>query len=170
MTHGVLEALDYLDTSWRLAFDRQPLLALRTAAGTADLAEPCTNLDEFKARMSAVAEVLRAIAIPDERLAEGDSIPPDHTLARLRSCLRRHLEAEEYERAEEAAAVLTAATRVRTGLQHEAVATELPGALERLGVTYPPADWGDAWDEVRSRLAVAVRNLAEVVRALAVAD
>jgi hypothetical protein len=167
---ALLEALDYLDTTWRLAFDGRPLLAVRSAAGISDVSQPCTGLDEFKSRMSTVSELLRSLAIPDELLTEGEQVQADHTLARLRSCLRRHLDAEEYDRVDQALAPLTAATRVRVALQHEAAAGELPGALARLGVVYPPPYWGDAWEEVRSRLAATVREVAEVVRGLAIAE
>jgi hypothetical protein len=77
---------------------------------------------------------------------------------------------QELERAERAADVLFASTRVRAGLQHEDAAPELSPRLAQLGVAFPPTDWGDAWEEVRSRLTAAVGDLAEVVRRLAVAE
>jgi hypothetical protein len=166
---ALLEAFDYLDTSWRLAFGR-PLVVVRTVAGTADITEPCSNREEFQSRLSAVGELLKAIDVSDDLLKSGDTIPKDLSLARLRSCLSSRLEEEELERAEGAADVLFASTRVRAGLQHEDAAAELPSRLAQLGVAFPPADWGDAWEEVRSRLTAAVGDIAEVVRTLAVAE
>ena len=69
--------------------------------------------------------------------------------------------------AEAALSILSAATRVRVAMQHEAAAAELPDRLRLLGVSYPPSDWREAWEIVRSHATAALLTLAEAVRSIA---
>jgi hypothetical protein len=164
---ALLEALDYLDTTWRLAFDKRPLVRMRNAASTADLTGGCSSREEFQSRLSALTDLIKGFEIGDDLLAPDDTVQADHTVARLRSCLRERFGEDAMAQADSALSVLTTATRVRVALQHEGASGELPKHMAALGVRYPPNDWGDAWDAVRSQVTAALRILADAVRALA---
>jgi hypothetical protein len=164
---AMTESLDYLDTAWRLAFNA-PLLRLRSAALVADLGAGTSSREDFQSRISALSDVMKGFDVGDELLPTGMTLDKDHTLARLRAVLAARLDDEALAEAKGALDTLTAAARVRAAMQHGPAAPELPARLAVLGVPFPPSDWGNAWDIVRSRVASAWRQLAEVVRALAV--
>jgi hypothetical protein len=166
----LLEALDFLDTSWRLAFEKRPLARLPSATALADLASPVSTREEFQSRMSQLGDTLKSLEVSAELLASGDSFPVEQSVNRMRSALAGRLDPDAMAEAEGALGVLSRATRIRVAFQHHDAASELPAAFAAFGVSYPPRDWGDTWDSVRSQVTAALLLLAERVRALALAE
>lgn len=163
------EALDHLDAAWRLLFGRKKaLLRLRGTREVAELASSCSSQEEFESRISALADVLKMMSIPDELLAaEERTIQRDHTLDRLLPAVREAgADEAALDRVGRAIDVLRAINAVRYSLQHVGARDRLPGALARLGVSYPPSGWGEAWDMIRLRAVEAARMIREELRGL----
>jgi hypothetical protein len=151
------EAFDFLDAVWNLRFGstligRVPLVTL------ANLAEPASDRDEFKARMSDLAEVLAAL---DATAA----VPP--ASQGVRGSLARvavALEAIGVEDARGPIERLRLVVSIRTALQHADRSRELATRLEELGVQISPVDWAQAWEAVRGATVDALRELRSAVR------
>jgi hypothetical protein len=133
------EALDFLDTAWRFAFGkRQALLRLRDTATIAKLSQACTTRADFESQLSALADILKAMDIPDALLSKTKEINKDHTLTRLLDCLQGRLEASDYQEVERAVSTIRTVNDVRVALQHGGASRELPTSLAKLGIPYPP--------------------------------
>jgi hypothetical protein len=158
------EAFDFLDAVWRLAFGkRQALLRQQSTAPIASLALPCTTRQEFESRLSALADILKSMEIPDGLLpSDIQPINKDQTFVRLLACLQSCLEAVDYNAVEQAVRTLRAVNEVRVALQHGGAARNLPAELMKLGVPYPP-QWGDAWDRIRAKTSEALHIIREKI-------
>ena len=157
------EALDFLDTAWRLAFGkRQALLRLRETTSIAKLSQSCTTRADFESQLSALADILKAMDIPDALLSKTPEINKDQTFTRLLDCLQTRLEESDYQEVERAVGTLRTVNDVRVALQHSGSARELPTSLAKLGIRYPP-QWGDAWDRIRAATIEALRVIREKV-------
>jgi len=147
----VTEALDFLNATWRLAFNK-PLLRLRNAEDIAALVQPCTSHAEFKSAVSALDDVLKQMVIEDDLLTEKDRAKEenkgDKTLNRLTACLSSRLPTESRGDALDAIKVLRRVNAVRRALQHSGAASELLPTLAALGIKQP-IDWSTAWDQTR---------------------
>jgi hypothetical protein len=163
------EALDFLDTAWRLwKGKKQPLFQVKSTRGSAELALSCTTRDECMSRLTALADTLKSMTIPDDLLLEKDrQVPGDQTFTRLLACLKPHLEEADYQPCEQAVGVLRAVNGVRTAFQHSGAARELPIILEKLAISYPPPSWGETWDRIRAKTVEALGIIRETVRRLA---
>jgi hypothetical protein len=82
------EAFDYLDAVWRNAMGpNHALFRLTTVSGMAQLAQPCTTLDEVESRLSALSAVFKAMTIQDDLLeASSQGLKKDQTFDRLLAC------------------------------------------------------------------------------------
>jgi hypothetical protein len=157
------EALDFLDIAWRFAFGkRQALLRLRDTVTTAKLSQACATRADFESQLSALADILKTMDIPDVLLSRTQEINKDQTLTRLLDCLRERLEPSDYEEVERAVSTIRTVNDVRVALQHSGAARELPTSLVKLGISYPPR-WGDAWDRIRAATIEALRVVREKV-------
>jgi hypothetical protein len=157
------EALDFLDAAWRVAFDkRRALLQLRDTVTIAKLSQACATRAEFESQLSALADILKAMDIPDALLSTTQAINRDHTLTRLLDCLQTRLEASDYQEVERAVSTIRTVNEVRVALQHSGAARELPTSLVKLGISYPP-HWGEAWDRIRAATIEALRVVREKV-------
>lgn len=160
------EQLDFLDAVWRAAFG-QPLLHLGPAAHVAGLTLGCATREEFRARLSDVADVLDSLRVPN------DLLPPDQSGAR--GALKRvelaltatSLDRDEKDRVTEAVAKLRSVVRIRVGLQHGDAAKDLPEHFGKLQIPYPPTDWEVAWNQVLARTVDSLVGLRDEVRRLA---
>ena len=163
------EAFDHLDAIWRLAFGRrQALVQVRSLEGVAELTQPCTSRDEFTARMSKLADLLKLLDVPDGLLPSGASDQDrEGSLNRLNAVLRAKLGAVEYQRAAQGIGLLRAVNEVRVCLQHTAKERDLPEALARLGIGSFPPVWSEAWNHIRARTVAALAMIRDEVRALA---
>jgi hypothetical protein len=161
------EALDFLNTAWRLLFGRErPLLRLRSAESVARIAASCSSRSDFEAGMTALADIFKLFDIGDDLLPAGLSIPADQTLSRLAAVLASRLPAEELGPVTAAVRVLRKANSIRVSLQHTAASSDLPRDLGELGVSYPPPSWGEAWEVVRQRVTQALDALRQRVLSL----
>jgi hypothetical protein len=157
------EALDFLDTAWRVAFGkRHALLRLRDTTSVAKLSQPCTTRADFESQLSALADILKAMDIPDALLSKTRELPKDQTLTRLLDCLQTRLEESDYQEVERAVSTLRTVNDVRVALQHSGASRELPTTLAKLGIPYPP-QWRDAWDRIRAATIEALRVVREKV-------
>ena len=157
------EALDFLDTAWRLAFGKgQALLRLRDTSNIAKLSQACTTRADFESQLSALADILKAMDIPDALLSKTREINKDQTLTRLLDCLRTILEGSDYQEVERAVSTIRTVNDVRVALQHSGASRELPTSLVKLGIPYPP-QWEDAWDRIRAATIHALRVVREKV-------
>ncbi len=119
--------------------------------------------------MSALADVLKSMEIPDNLLSkENHQIAKDQTLNRLLACLKAHLEEADYRSVENAVGTLRAVNDVRRTLQHSGAGRELPVALAKLGILYPSpsSNWGEAWDRIRAKTIEAFGIIREKIRML----
>jgi hypothetical protein len=157
------EALDFLDTAWRVAFGkRQALLRLRDTLSIAKLSQACTTRADFESQLSALADILKAMDIPDALLSKTREINKDQTLTRLLDCLQTRLEGSDYQEVERAVSTLRTVNEIRVALQHSGASRELPTSMAKLGIPYPP-QWGDAWDRIRAATIEALRVIREKV-------
>jgi hypothetical protein len=157
------EALDFLDTAWRVAFGkRQALLRLRNTTSIAKLSQVCTTRADFESQLSALADILKAMDIPDALLSETQKIDKDQTFMRLLDCMQVRLEESDYQEVERAVSTLRTVNEVRVALQHSGASRDLPTSLVKLGIPYPP-QWRDAWDRIRVATIEALRIVREKV-------
>ena len=162
---GLAEALGYLDAVWQVRYHSH-LLGLVPPATAARLTHPCGSVDEFDSRLSALADLLGAMKVPLEGAAEKQEMArQEKSLARLRRRLTSDMDAETFTRVSDAIHDLQAAVRTRAGGQHFGVTSELASRFGRLGVTYPPQDWGAAWETIRARCATAINTIREGLQA-----
>jgi len=151
------EAFDFFDAVWTIRFGAGLIGKVPTAT-VATLAEPVSDRDDFKARMSELADVLAAldagIAVPAEsREVRG-------SLARIAAALA----AAGIEDARDPIEHLRSVVAIRTALQHAERSGELATRLEDLGVPVAPIDWAQAWRAVASVTVEALRALRSLVR------
>lgn len=124
------EAFDFLDAVWRLAFGKhKSLMRLKNATDIAKLAQPCATRADFESGVSALADVLKLMTIPDDLLAEESRrIAQEQTLKRLEACLQAHLNADDYPSCERAIGVLRTVNSVRAAFQHSGGMPQAPQA------------------------------------------
>jgi hypothetical protein len=157
------EALDFLDTAWRVAFGkRQALLRLRDTTSIAKLSQVCTTRADFESQLSTLADILKAMDIPDALLSKTQKIDKDQTFMRLLDCMQVRLEESDYQEVERAVITLRTVNEVRVALQHSGASRDLPTSLVKLGIPYPP-QWRDAWDRIRAATIEALRIVREKV-------
>ena len=117
---SLLEAFDYLDVCWRLAFGKkQALVQCKNLTGVGMLSHPCATRDKLIARLSALVDILNLLAIPDKLLPEPSNVKPG-TLNRLQTCLKGCLNEAEYLACEHAITLLRAVIDLRNFFQHSA--------------------------------------------------
>jgi hypothetical protein len=120
-----------------------------------ELSLPCANLEGFRSRVVALADVMKRIRIPDNRL-------PAKELKDLKgnplTMLRRALEIELGKRGRESIPAVDAvrmmqnANDVRSALEHGGMGQKLTTALAKLGIEYPVPDYERAWNTIRRKL------------------
>jgi hypothetical protein len=157
------EAFDYLDTAWRLAFDKKALLGHGSMVRVARLAFPCTSQEEFESRLSDLSVILKDLNIPDSLLPPENSLTKDKTLLRLAECLKKHIDPSAHEETKRAVKTLQTVNDIRTNLQHGWTRRPLPTALNDLGISYP-LRWDDGWVRIQEITAESLRVIREKVQ------
>jgi hypothetical protein len=151
---GLAAAMDYLNTVWRLAYgERTGPFRFASAERVARFAHEVGTGEEFFAAMSAVGDTISNLDVKDSS--------GSHPCDRLEARLTETLPPESQARAVDAINVLRAAARIRHTGQHSTVGNDVLGAWRDLGVGYPPADWGTAWNMIRGRLIEAIDGIRE---------
>jgi len=165
------EAFGYLDTVWRLAFGRRhALLRLTTMADIAQLSQPCRTRSDFESMMSALAAVLKAMDIPEDLFPQGVSnIQKDHTLERIKDCLKHELGEDYDESCDRAIEVLQAVNAVRYSQQH-ANQRDLSKAFSRLAIPFPLSSGNEAWGRICAKTIEALGVIREKVRMLSLSS
>jgi hypothetical protein len=164
---GLVAALDYLDARWHVLTGHS-LLNLHSAEATASLAAPANTVEEFHARLSALAEILTSFRVPgraENRRAAREKNPQ---LEKLRAYLMEELQPGGQERATEAVDVLQAVIDLRHGGQHTRADTRsrASAAFRRLDIDEPPSDWAAAWQSVQARTISAINAIREEILSL----
>ncbi|MEX0833544.1 MAG: hypothetical protein WD276_06695 [Actinomycetota bacterium] len=153
------EEIDFLETSWRLAF-RASLVRIPEVSAAAELSKPCSSVEEFEARVVAMASLLDALDVP------GDESASDHPLDRMLSLLKERLKEDDFGPVQAALVDLEGIVQLSEALQNKMMKGKLQRALSRLRVPYPTGDWGETWDRIRSLSASAVTVIRKAVRGL----
>lgn len=157
---GLVGAIDYLDTVWQLRFGkRNKLVQIDSLERAALLALPVSTADEFDTALSALADVLGHLSVPDQPGAENQ-----HPLTKLGTYLPPRLPGANAERIQSALTTLTWIKTVRHGVQHAKAAPPAALALHELGVGYPVRDWSWAWDTIRYAAITAFEALREEIQ------
>lgn len=157
------EAIDFLASVWKDVFG-QRLLVMRTTAAAAALALPVETRSDFESRLSSVGALLKAISVPDSLLSPDDiGLDRSHSVERMKAALRNRLSDPELERATKALGVFAQVNDVRVALQHPDARRDLPAALARLNIIFPP-EWSVAWDIVRTQLITALGQVREALQ------
>lgn len=165
---ALVDEIGYLDAVWQARVDRRSLFGAARVASCAGLTLSSSTSEEFDSRMNALYDVLNRIDVeltPEDEL-EMKSQGRSGSLQRLRQKMRTAgLPEEDFERVDASIGALQDAIRIRAAL-HSGVEGELPARYRRLGLSYPPADYGAAWDNVRIRCAGAVRSIRQTLETL----
>lgn len=153
------EAIDYLNTVWRL-WTKEPLFLIPRVEAAAKLAFECRSGEEFDGRVSSVCAILDHLRIPRS--------PGNGKLFDLQTYLSADVLGAGSVRAGEAITDLRALFDLRAWRQHPGGDAEAKAvrAMERLGVRLPTGDWGLAWQIVQVRMVGAINALREEVELL----
>lgn len=152
------EAIDYLNAVWRVHHSGSPLIRLGRVEVAAKLALDCATAEEFESRLSALTSALDGMNVPDA--TEGGK------LFELKSYLSSKLPEDAAARTDDAADDLRAVFDLRVWRQHEGTDARAHRGMQRLGLTLPPADWGEAWAQVQSKSVIALSALREEIETL----
>jgi hypothetical protein len=156
---GLPVSMDYLNAVWRLAYGESTgPFQYPSAERIARFAHEVGTGEEFYAAMSAVGDAISNLQVMNES--------GSHPCDRLEARLTKTLPPESHARSVHAVNVLRAAARIRHTGQHSTVGNEVLGAWRDLGVEYPPADWGVAWNMIRGHLVEAIDGIREEISLL----
>jgi hypothetical protein len=160
---ALADAFDYTASVWKDVVGER-LLLLRTTSAAAALSTPVETRSDFESRLSSVSALMKAISIPDSLLSPDDiGIDQSHSVERMKAALRKRLSAPDLDRATKALGVFAQVNDVRVALQHPDARRDLPAALARMSIAYPP-DWPKAWDVVRTRLIAALADVRDALQ------
>jgi len=160
---ALVEALDFLDSSWRNVFAGERLLKQGDMTTHAGLALGCASRDDFLARMTDLAAVLNSLQVPPLPSAPRTygGTPPG-PLVRLEAYLREQLSDDgESAALGDAVETLRSIVALRNAMQHHA--DRAGDVLARFEVGYP-VDWPLAWTRVRSACVDQVHAIRRIVQ------
>jgi hypothetical protein len=163
---SLIDEIGYLDAVWQARTKEGPLFGATRVASCAGLALACATSEEFDARMNALYDVLNCM---DVTLApEGEEMLKGRpgSLQRLRARLHRGLPEDEHARVDSSIRLLQDAVRIRAAL-HSGAQADLASRYQSIGLAYPPATYGAAWDHIRGRASWAIRSIRQSVETLA---
>jgi hypothetical protein len=162
------EAFDFLASVWRNVFNL-PFFDIKyqiTSIGT--LALGVGGRSDFESRLSDLSDLIKAIRIPEELLADagGPNVVGDQTLNRLDSALRRRLGggSVEYDRCHRALEQIRRVNDVRNGLEHSRMrrGKDFPNSTAALGLS-DLHEWPNDWERLRH---IVCDSVAEIRRTL----
>jgi hypothetical protein len=138
--------LGYLDTVWRVVHgSRTRLIVLPSPDRAASLALDAATREEFLERITALADILKCLAVPP-----GGDQKGGHALQRLRAYLASKLPPESQDRVSAALDQLSYVTDIRNAGGHADADTKGIRAYRAVGLTLPITDWGAAWETIRA--------------------
>jgi len=156
---ALVGAIDYLDTVWQLRFNKKKLVHFESLERAALLALPVHSADGFDTALSAFADVVGHLSVPDQPGAQDQ-----HPLTKLDAFLAPRLQGANAQRIHDALTTLTLIKTVRHGMQHSKAAPDAAAALHTLGIGYPVRDWAWAWDAIRHAAINAFEALREEIQ------
>ena len=161
---ALVQAFDYLDVVWRLAFKAQ-LVFVPNAERAARLAFPANTAEEFDNRLSALSEMMKGLRVPLVSGGQREWGP----LKRMGAYLSDKVGSEGSSRVLDVVKTLQAVTDVRNSGQHVGVFMDGTAvtAYATLGLSFPVFDHRAAWDAVQAHVIVALDVLREEIRGLA---
>jgi hypothetical protein len=151
-------SIDFLDTVWQNRFHK-PLVVPPGVERSARLAFTATTIEEADSRLSALAELLKNLAVPSTPGVDG------HPLERMKAFLLGRLPSEANERVTNAIDILDAARKMRVGGQHHGASPVTIAACARLNIAYPVSDWSEAWSRIQAKAAAAVDAIRDEIQA-----
>jgi hypothetical protein len=157
------EALHFLNVVWTMKFGKaRALVQSRDGTAHARIAQGARDRDEFRARLSDLADVLKTISIANDMLPSGNE--NSGPLIRIRLSLESKLvDATDQGRLARAVKTLQSVNDLRTEGQHSGAAETLKSGLAGLCVRYPPDDWAELWGQVRAIAAGALTEIRRLV-------
>jgi hypothetical protein len=163
---SILEALDVLNTEWRLRFGKQHgLVHLTHLAEPVGLLGSCIDRDSFKGRLSDLGDVLNHLVVADDLLPPGTTgEAAKGSLNRMERALADALEADDVAQVKNEIGRLRKALRIRASLQHSGASDEFPTALAAVGLELQ-SDWAVLWAEVRAVARDALLGIRAVLQA-----
>jgi len=158
---ALIDEVGYLDAVWQARTRRPALFGAAQVSSCAGLAMSCAAPEDFASRMNALYDVLGRLHGPiseDDQEMKGLG----GSLQRFRLQLLRDLPEEDAAHIETSIDLLRAAVSIRAAL-HTGRQRDLPRAYAALGLAFPPADYGLAWDHVRGRCSWAIRSIRQAL-------
>lgn len=165
---ALLDSFEFLDSAWRNFFKTR-LIERPSIGGVAELSQPVRTFADFSSRITRLDDLMKAVRVDSQLLPqtkEAQALPESASVGRMHRALGQVLSGPDADSVHAALDLLSATNGIRVALQHKIdpkKRSDLPIALARLGIDYPPADWSLAWEVVRRRVVDAV---AEIRRAL----
>lgn len=160
---AIPEAFDFLASVWRNVTGHH-LFEVRRVSPATELGAQAATRGDFSSRISAFADVLKAIRV-DDSLIDTESakrLAQESSLGRLKLAVQKLLVSPDLDTATSALSVLQDIVRVRVALQHQHAKPDLPTALASLGINYP-VEWDEAWEQIRHRAVEALRDLRSAI-------
>lgn len=152
-------AVSFIDAVWESRTD-YPLFARPDPGSIARLTQACENEGAFNSLMSALADVLSQVAKPGTTKA-----PRSGALEELRNYLRQHLDAAAAVRCSEAIGTLIKLRTIRHSIEHGDARAKAIAAYADLGLTFPIANWTQAWAHISALACGALDTLREEAHA-----
>lgn len=157
-TLSLPEAMDFLDAVWELRWGER-LFNLPSATSIVQLSQPCTTADEFASRLNVLNDILARMRIPSSQRNSEEG-----TLKRLEGFLSTEATEGDASRIREALLDLKAAVAIRAGGAHTGARVRSIEGFSRLGLSFPPTGWEEAWHVVEARTVAALNTLREEIR------
>ncbi|MFD9061413.1 hypothetical protein ACFVZ3_07845 [Kitasatospora purpeofusca] len=153
---ALLRALSFLDVTHELVLG-SALVDLPPMDRSSLLALPVGTEAEFAAGITVLSEILGKFKVPGKKPSAGHGRLPDH-LATVLPSIDGHAVGAAVD-------VLDHVRVLRNSTVHPKPSPALLAAHERLGLTFPVADFAAAWDRIRAHAERAVSTLQEAIYA-----
>ena len=151
-------SLDYLNAVWKLRFGKQrPVLRIFSAERCGKLGLEAATSEEFYARLTALAEIIKDLDVPGTPGVGG------HPLERVRGFLAAQLSQPNTERISTAIDSLDAIRSLRDSGQHTDAMVKAIERLASLGLAFPITDWSGAWSAISTAAIDAVDALRDEI-------
>jgi len=150
-------AIGYLDAVWKNATGSHLFVNLDPAS-IARLTLTCGDQEDFNSLMSALADALGQVVA-----ADAAKPPQGGALEKIRDHLAAALDPEAADRAGTAIETLIELRHIRVSAQHADARHKAVTAFKKIGLTYPPHSWEQAWAQVASLAKGAMDVLREEV-------
>lgn len=151
-------SLDYLNVVWMLRFGKKkPLLRLFSAERCSKLGLDAGTREEYYARLTALAEIIKDFDAPGVAGIGG------HPLPRMKGFLLQELSAPNEERIKTALSTLDAIRVLRDSGQHNNAHVDAAARLKTFGLKFPVADWSEAWAAISAAAIDAIDALRDEI-------